>query len=159
MKVFLKPGEIYISDIPTVVSTILGSCVAITMYNKRLGVGGICHAMLPNSPYEKEDSTFRYVDRSIPYMLKKFEEYGIEKNEMELKLLGGADVINRINENTSSIGQKNIEIAMNIIKKERLILMLSDVGGKQGRKIHFYTKTGEILLKRISGSCNMQNIG
>ncbi len=155
MKVFLKPGEIYISDIPTVVSTILGSCVAITIFNKRLGIGGICHAMLPNSPYEKEDSAFRYVDRSIKYMLKKFEEYGIEKNEMELKLLGGADVISRTNGNSLSIGQKNIEIAINIIKKEKLMLMLSDVGGRQGRKIHFYTKTGEILLKRINGSCNL----
>jgi chemotaxis protein CheD len=150
MRVFLKPGELYVSDIPTIVSTILGSCIAVTIYNKRLKLGGICHAMLPRSPFAKEHSVFRYADSSILYMLNKFTTMGIKKDEMEIKLLGGADVIDRINEDTASIGRKNIDIALEIIKNESLHLVISDVGGRMGRKVHFYTHTGKILLKRIN---------
>jgi chemotaxis protein CheD len=150
MRVFLKPGELYISDIPTMVSTILGSCIAMTIFNKRLKIGGICHAMLPRSPYSKEHSVFRYADSSIFYMINKFETIGIRKDEMEIKLLGGADVIDRINEDTASIGQKNIDIAREIIKNENLQIIVSDVGGRMGRKVHFYTHTGKVLLKRIN---------
>ena len=155
MRVFLKPGQLYISDIPTMVSTILGSCIAVTIFSKRLKIGGICHAMLPRSPSVNENSileygVFRYVDGSFLYMLNKFEMMGIKKDEMEIKLLGGADVLDRVNEDTTSIGQKNIEIAMEIIRKESLRLMVSDVGGKLGRKVHFYTHTGKVLLKRIN---------
>jgi chemotaxis protein CheD len=150
VKVFLKPGDLYISDIPTMVSTILGSCIAVTVFNKRLKTGGICHAMLPKSPYAEEHRAFRYVDSSILYMLSKFEMMGIRKDEMEIKLLGGADVIDRMNEDTASIGQKNIEIALEIIRDEDLQLTISDVGGKMGRKVHFYTHTGKVLLKRIN---------
>jgi len=164
MRVFLKPGELYISDIPTIVSTILGSCVSMTIFNKRLKTGGICHAMLPKSPYTKEHSVleygiFRYVDSSILYMLKKFEAMGISKDEMEVKILGGADVIDRINDDIASIGQKNIEIAMETIRNERLKLMISDVGGSLGRKIHFYTHTGKILLKRINSVQSLRENG
>jgi chemotaxis protein CheD len=47
MNIFLKPGALYISEKPAIVSTILGSCIAVTIFNKRLKVGGICHALLP----------------------------------------------------------------------------------------------------------------
>ena len=158
MRVFLKPGDLYVSDIPTMVSTILGSCVALTVFNKRLKIGGICHAMLPKSPYAKEYYVFRYVDSSIFYMLSKFETLGIRKDEMEIKLLGGADVIDRMNDETASIGQKNIAIALEIIRNESLQLTVTDVGGKMGRKVHFYTHTGKILLKRINSVHSSQSI-
>ncbi|MCX5812301.1 MAG: chemotaxis protein CheD [Proteobacteria bacterium] len=150
MRVFLKPGELYISDKPTIVSTILGSCIAVTIFNRRLKAGGICHAMLPRSSFTKGHHEFRYVDSSILYMLNKFETMGIRKDEMEIKLLGGADVIDRMNESMASIGQKNIEIALEVIRNENLQLKVSDIGGKLGRKVHFYTHTGKVLLKRIN---------
>ena len=150
MNVYLKPGELYISDKPAIVSTILGSCVALTIFSKRCKTGGICHAQLPVNPSSKGDDVFHYVDSSILYMLKEFEMMGILRSEMELKLLGGADVLDRFDERTSTVGQKNIETALDIIKKENLTLKISHVGGKLGRKIHFHTHTGKIFLKRIN---------
>ena len=150
MNVYLKPGELYISDKPVIVSTILGSCVALTIFSERCKTGGICHAQLPVNPSSKGDDTFHYVDSSILYMLKEFETMGILRSEMELKLLGGADVLDRFDEATSTVGQKNIETALDIIRKENLTLKVSHVGGKLGRKILFHTHTGKIFLKRIN---------
>ncbi|MBA4390321.1 MAG: chemotaxis protein CheD [Syntrophus sp. (in: bacteria)] len=149
VKVFLKPGEVFISREPAVVSTILGSCVAITIFNERLKVGGICHALLPGSPSLQGADYCRYVDSSITYMLKKLEAMGIQRHEMEIKLLGGADVLNIMDVTRPSVGQQNIEKALEIMNTEKLALTLSDVGGKTGRNIRFYTHTGTVLLKRI----------
>ncbi|HVN95553.1 MAG TPA: chemotaxis protein CheD [Syntrophorhabdaceae bacterium] len=154
MNIFLKPGEIYISDKPEIVTTILGSCVALTIFSKRLRVGGICHAQLPINPSPSGDDPFRYVDSSLLYMLKKIEIMGISKGEMEIKLIGGADVLDRTHTNSSTVGQKNIETALSLIQGQGLSLAASHVGGELGRKIHFHVHTGRILLKRITRISN-----
>jgi len=154
MKIFLKPGELCVCDRPTRVSTILGSCVAVTIFNQRLRVGAICHALLPKNP--KGHDALRYVDSAISSMFQKLEAMGVSKNEMEVKLLGGAHVLER-NGTTQSVGQKNIETALEIMKQENLNLAVSDVGGRMGRKIHFYTHTGRVFFTRIKRIPHEQN--
>ncbi len=149
MHIFMKPGELYILEQPSIISTILGSCIALTIFNKRLKVGGICHALLPKNPAAQGRDQFRYVDSAVFYMLQQFETIGIGKEEMEVKLLGGADVLDRTDGTTVSVGQKNIETALEIMENEDIKLAASHVGGKFGRKVHFYTHTGKVLLKRI----------
>ena len=148
MNIFLEPGGLYISGEPSIVSTILGSCVSVTIYSRRLMIGGICHALLPKR--QTSTGTFRYVDSAISYMLRRFEMMGIRKNEMEVKVLGGADVFERTDGHAKSVGRQNRETALEIIKNENLNLSVSDVGGNLGRKIYFYTDTGRVLLKRIN---------
>jgi chemotaxis protein CheD len=149
VKIFLKPGEIFISREPAIVSTILGSCIAVTVFNERLKAGGICHALLPENRSLQEDDYGHYVDGAIIHILRKLEAMGIQKHEMEIKLFGGADILEIIGTKKSSVGTQNIERALEIIKSEELLLTHSDVGGKTGRNIRFYTHTGAILLRRI----------
>ena len=149
MKVFLKPGELYISDRPTQVSTILGSCIAVTIFSTRLGIGGICHALLPKRSSNDEHDEFRYVESAITHMLRKFDALGVEKHELEVKLLGGADVLERIDGNTISVGKRNVQAALETMKSAGIRPVVCDVGGTLARKVHFYTHTGKVLLKRI----------
>jgi chemotaxis protein CheD len=149
VKIFLRPGEIYVGDRPARVSTILGSCIAVTMFNERLERGAICHALLPRNPAADGQGILRYVDSSIRYMLERFRDMGVHKGELEVKLLGGADVIERVNDMALSVGQQNIQTALEIMKKEEIIPLSIDVGGAQGRKIHFETHTGKVLLERL----------
>jgi len=79
---FLKPGELMITEVPTIVTTVLGSCVAITMFSERCSVGGICHAMLPKGSLAHPTDRFRYVDTSILYMVHLFETLGVRKVEI-----------------------------------------------------------------------------
>jgi chemotaxis protein CheD len=149
-RVYLKPGELFTAERPTLITTVLGSCVAITMFVERLGVGSICHAMLPRNPPSNAIDTFRYVDSSILYMIEDLGAAGVKRNEIEVKLLGGADVLDRVEGSPASVGQQNIKEAMDIIRKEKLELAACDVGGESGRKIVFYAHTGRVLLKRIN---------
>ena len=95
---YLKPGQVYIAETPTLVSTVLGSCISVTMFSSRFRIGAISHGMLPlcksmNSCAGECHESFKYVDCSIQRMIKMFNTYGIKSGEIEVKLFGGADVL------------------------------------------------------------------
>jgi chemotaxis protein CheD len=148
--VYLKPGEVHISDRPSKVSTVLGSCVAITMFSQSKGLGGICHALLPRNQFFSEREKLHYVDSSIFYMLWTFESYGVKRDAIEVKLFGGANLFEREN-GKETVGQSNVEVALDVISFEGLSLIASDVGGTQGRKLFFETHTGRVFLRRLKG--------
>lgn len=148
-RVYLKPGEFYGAESPAVVSTVLGSCIAVTFFNPRTGIGSICHALLPTNPACHDVATFRYVDSSVLHMVRRFDTMGIKRSEMEVKVLGGADVLEGLAGAAVTVGRQNIEAAFRIIEREHLSVAVTDVGGNIGRKIYFCTHTGKVLLKRL----------
>jgi chemotaxis protein CheD len=147
--VYLKPGELIFCEHETLVTTVLGSCISVTMFHPKSRIGAICHALLPQEKAKGE--AFRYVDTSILNMLERFAGYGISRTRIEVKLFGGAEMLiaSRNSNRSVTVGSKNIEIALQVIKTEQLRLVASDFGGTQGRKIYFHTHTGEIFLKRL----------
>jgi len=155
---FLKPGEIHFADEPLVVSTLLGSCVAVTMFSPRHRVGAICHALLPScrkgEPCRAVQATEggKYVECSIWLMLKEFQARGIHNSEIEAKLFGGSDMFDAHEGGVGSVGSQNSAKACQMLEHESIRIVSSDVGGPRGRKIFFYTHTGEVLLKRLRKS-------
>lgn len=146
--IYLKPGELTVAERPALVCTVLGSCVALTLFSPRLRVGAICHAMLPSGEC---GGPFKYVDSSVRHMLEQFERLRIKRSEIVVKLFGGADMFDAASPNRSpTVGRQNIQFASETLRQEGLQLVGSDVGGRQGRKLLFYTHTGEVLLKRLA---------
>lgn len=151
-KVYLKPGDLYIGEGPTKVTTVLGSCVSVTLFNRRLRLGAICHAAMPHCRKVKKchelcRDVFKYMDCSLHYMLERMRSYGVAGGELEVKLFGGADTLSSKKENT--IGSMNVKMALEIIRLEHLRIIAADVGDSFGRKIIFLTHTGEVYLKRL----------
>jgi len=93
---------------------------------------------------------YAYVDYTIKTMLKKFEALGIKYHEIEAKLFGGSTMNypDNMDNNVTTVGRQNINIARRILEAEGVRLAAYDMGGTSGRKIIFYTHTGRILLKR-----------
>lgn len=150
--VYLKPGELYIGERPAKVTTVLGSCVSITLFNRRLSIGAMCHAVMSHCRKVKKchevcEDAFRYVDCSLHYMLWRLRGHGVTDSELEVKLFGGADTLSSKKENT--IGSMNVKMALEIIRHERLRVIAADVGDSFGRKIIFLTHTGDVYLKRL----------
>ena len=105
--IYLKPGEIVVSREPVLVSTVLGSCVAVTMFSPSCGVGAICHAMLPDNG--GRDADLRYVDTALQHIFRKVAGYG-GGSDLVVKLFGGARVLN-VGDNESSgrtVGEQNV---------------------------------------------------
>jgi len=148
---YLLPGEVFESDGPAMVNTVLGSCISITMFSKAHQFGMICHSMLPNSKeaFKKDDNCMKYVDCSLIYMHEQFEHRKIKQNEIEVKLFGGSDMF-EYNRNIETVGAKNIASAVKHLSDLKYNLIAKDVGGQFTRKLYFSTETGIVYVRKIS---------
>lgn len=144
--IFLRPGDIIFSDHPAVVTTVLGSCVSVVLHHPQLGIGAICHALLPTGEC-LADENLRYLDCSMLRMIGWFRRRGVALEELDVKLFGGADMWDFQCTGQHSVGQQNIQAAFQLIQDTGLRLTASNVGGARGRKLYFYTHTGEVLLQ------------
>ncbi|HEY3309884.1 MAG TPA: chemotaxis protein CheD [Desulfuromonadaceae bacterium] len=146
--VYLKPGEIYVSRVPALVSTVLGSCVSITLFSPESKAGAMCHALLPSGSI---DEGFRYVDSTLDYMFSRLSAVSGRSSGFEAKLFGGADVLKPggLLSGAPSVGSQNVEIALQVIKRLGMVLTASDTSGDRGRKIFFYSNTGEVFLRQV----------
>lgn len=148
----LWPGELVVLERPSVAVTVLGSCVAVTLWHGRTGLGAICHALLPESAVRGgEGEPFRYVEPSVRYMTGEFQRRGIGPRDTEVKVFGGGDVlVSRTPSGHRSVGGRNVQAAFEAVQAAGYCVAASDVGGQRGRKIFFDTSTGAVLLKRLS---------
>lgn len=146
--VFLKPGEVVVSRRPVLVSTVLGSCVAVTMFSSVSGIGAICHAMLP-AIVAGQHHDLRYVDKAIRYIYRKIIEYGAQ-DDLIIKLFGGAQVL-ALNYAgfRGTIGEQNVARAQEIIALLGLTIDNADTGGLFGRKLFFSTLDGSVYVRRM----------
>ncbi|SHO43445.1 chemotaxis protein CheD [Desulfopila aestuarii] len=149
-KIYLKPGELVITQEPVMVTTVLGSCVSVTMYHSGSKTASICHGMLPKGG---GSDNFKFVDTSIGYMIKFFQKMKIAREEIEVKLFGGADMFSggRVSVSNLTVGRQNITTAIRCLKGFGLTIAASDVGGKNGRKLIFRTDSGIVFIKKMSG--------
>jgi chemotaxis protein CheD len=157
--VYLRPGEMVLVRVPTILTTILGSCVGATFWSPRLGIGALCHALLPRSPFlfsfnaDKVELAMgrRYVDFCIRDLARQFDSLGAKRKEVEVKLFGGADVITVGRDDLHpTIGRMNCDTAIETLHEEGYNLAASDLGKTFGRKIRFNTASGRILLARLT---------
>lgn len=146
-KHYLHPSTIWISKEPEWVTTVLGSCVSVCMFDKKKCIGGINHFMLPYWNGEGLESP-RYGNVAIAQLFKKMIECGVKKEDIVCKIFGGAEVLGE-QSSVFNVGQRNIELACKVIQEMGIPVLSSSTGGRQGRKIHFNTGTGEVLQKYL----------
>ncbi len=158
---FLNPGELIVTSRGMPVITILGSCVAITVFSPEKKTGAIFHAMLPehrnksmvisNSPPVSPGSD--YVDYAFYYVREKFRQKGINFKTAKFMLFGGGDVIYSVSQQGwSSIGSQNINMAKKLIENEGVSLHGEDTGGKNGRKLTFFPDAGKVYLEYLNNN-------
>lgn len=147
---FLYPSNLYASITPFRVGTILGSCVAVCLYDPILKVGGINHYMLPLWNGQGLASP-KYGNIAIEKLLEKMYLMGSQKANIRAKVFGGGEVI-ETTVKQFNIGERNIKIALEMLEELKIPIIAKSVGGKQGRKIEFNTNTGEVKHRFIEKS-------
>jgi chemotaxis protein CheD len=154
--IYLRPGEIYFTDQPSVVITVLGSCVSVILFHRHLGLSSICHGSLPRCRNKRACSgacceSAKFVECSLRTMVDRFKQSGVALCELEARIYGGACMFSARPhaKGAISVGKQNITTAQKLIDREGLKVVSSDTGGEQGRKIVFNTATGEVMLKRL----------
>jgi chemotaxis protein CheD len=152
-EISIAPGCLHIARRAAILQTILGSCVGVTFWYRPLAVGALCHAVLPKCPAGcYGDTTHRYADSGIRFLAEQFDLMGAPRENVEVKLFGGADVLvmsNRTGQPT--IGAQNCRTALEVLELEGFRVTASDLSGKRGRSIRFHTGTGVVLVQRLGG--------
>lgn len=149
---FVHPGEIIVKASPAVLWTVLGSCVAVILYDARKKIVGMNHYMLP-AWNGKEAPTAMYGDIAIKNLINRMLAMGCETETLQARIVGGADKTNK----TFEIGKKNINIAFEAIRKENIHIVCSQVGGACGRKIKFISTKGELYIKTLNEAQKIDN--
>ena len=153
----LKPGDFYLALQPTLIKTVLGSCLTVTMYAPRTGYGAACHAMQPICrkkalqcrPDQCREKS-RYVECIIPEMIRQLQRYGVGMAELEVKIFGGADMMLKEMAAHQRVGSLNIRKANEVVEALGLVIMSADVGGGVGRQLIFNTGNGDVWIKRLT---------
>jgi chemotaxis protein CheD len=145
--VTLFPGEYFVSDKPVVLSTLLGSCVAVCMRDPNAGVGGMNHFMLPAPGHSASSGAWsvktRYGSYAIETLINGILKYGGHRNRLEVKVFGGA----KLYEGGGDIGASNAQWVLEYLDREGLRPIASDLGKDYARSVYFYTDTGRVLMK------------
>ncbi|MDY0362805.1 MAG: chemotaxis protein CheD [Desulforegulaceae bacterium] len=142
---FIQPGYIYLPVSPTKISAVLGSSVAVSIYDKTKKTGGMAHFLYPEIHIEDQPRAI-YGDVSIKALIKMFINIGSKKESLEAQIFGGAFNKSHSNKN---IGKNNILSAQKILIRERIPITSEDTGGEKGRKIIFDTHTNEIVILKV----------
>lgn len=153
-RVFLLPGEYIVSKKPHRVTTLLGSCVAVCLYSRRAGFGGINHYMLPTSSGER---TAKYGDYSLETMLRLMKHGAGSLDGVEAMVFGGGNVVGAIRSG-AWIGEKNVEVAHSILRKHNIRITREHVRGETGLKLTYQTWDNQVEYRWIERSVFAQSM-
>lgn len=145
----INSGEYHVSNDPTeVITTLLGSCVAVCLFDPESGVGGMNHFMLPE-PRTGIIRLFqldaRYGRHSLDLLLRGVLKKGARREALQAKVFGGGKMFESRQYN---VPEANVEFAVNYLVDKEIPIIAMDVGGNYGRKIYYYLKDHRVMVKK-----------
>ena len=147
-KIYLHPGQLYASGESSAVTTILGSCVALCLWDPLKHIGGINHFLLPVGAAAGPNSP-RFGNVAVPELIGQTVKLGAERKRLQAKLFGGANVIEAFRDRENHLGTQNVLIARELLEAEAIPVVGEDVGGYKGRKLIFLTDDGSAWVKEL----------
>jgi chemotaxis protein CheD len=143
--VFLVPGSMYCSSELSIVSTVLGSCVSLCLWDTLTRVGGMNHFVLPHGP--AGEISLRYGDVAIDALWQAMERLGATRRRVRAKVFGGAAVLPFGDDET--VGEKNVRLVSEWIGTHGVPVMAAQTGGRRGLQIRFNTGTGAVAVRNL----------
>jgi chemotaxis protein CheD len=149
--VFLHPGQMHVATAPCAIKTLLGSCVAVCLWDAEARVGGVIHYLLPHGRAGRSE-TGRYGNLAIPALIQAICALGGRTESLKAKVFGGAKVLAALcSGNGPSLGDSNVAAAKEILAGRSVPVVASDVGGNHGRRVLFHVEDGSAWVWRLSG--------
>lgn len=147
-RINIVQGEYAVSKNPdALISTLLGSCISVCLYQPSKGIGGMNHFLLPG---ERTGAKLGLGERHGAYLMELLIngllKQGVAKSELLAKVFGGAQTVAFLGDD---IGERNISFARQFLKEEQIPIISESVGGKLGRRIQFWPATGKVMQSFI----------
>jgi chemotaxis protein CheD len=148
---YLHPGHLVVSAEPRLLTTILGSCVAVCLWDAAARIGGMVHFLLPESSGGAQESTARYGDIAVPQLLRELKARGANQRFITAKLYGGACVLQALRkDNGDHLGTRNVGVAKRALQTANIRVVEEDTLGTGSRKVIFDTGTGNTTIHVVN---------
>ena len=122
----------------------LGSCVAVIAYEKASKTGGIAHIMLPGkSPTKDKAEENKYAENAIENLLDALKSLDSKKANIEICLVGGANVLRKEND---TIADNLILSIFEILEREKLSIKKTSLGGYERRTAKLTLHSGSVTF-------------
>ena len=139
----ILPGEFYVTREHEMISTLLGSCIAVCLRDPVYGVGGMNHFKLPAPQGTQQDAQdANYGLYAMELLINAILKAGGKRQHLEARVYGGGNVLKAIDNN---IGQKNIDFVMAFLRKEKIHVASKDVGHDAAQQIYFHPISGNVF--------------
>jgi chemotaxis protein CheD len=142
---YLSPGHIYLSHEPALVSTVVGSCVAVSLWDSRKGYGGMAHFLYPFTG-DRQRATAKYGNVAIKCLVSMFLDLGVPEKNLRAQIFGGALTAPA---DSIRIAKENVQAARKVLRSHRIQIVSEDTGGKMGRKIVYNTQRNEAIVYKV----------
>ncbi len=144
---FLPPAAVHCTAVPSRVTTILGSCVAVCLWDRVRRMGGINHYVLP---HRRDDSpSLRFGDVAIARLLEEMRQLGCNPGSLRAKVFGGAAVLPYAS-GGDPVGDQNVRVALDRLHAHGIPVIARQTGGRSGLLIRMFTESGEVLVRRVA---------
>ena len=143
----LRPGYIFANSEPSLITAQLGSGVAVCLWDRVLGIGGMGHFQLPK-PGTKDRPTARFGAMSVAILIKMLIKMGARQENLEAQIYGGGHRYRY----AKDMGSRNLRVARRILKKSRIQIVSEDTGGTLARRVLYHTRTNEVLCMKTPKS-------
>jgi len=150
----LQPADFYVVEQNEIISTVLGSCIAVCLRDKKNKIGGMNHFLLPYKqndkqrhwPVDYQSNQLRYGNISMELLINQLIIKGADRQHFEAKIFGAASVLL----NSSDIGERNLIFVREYLDAESIPIVCEDVGGVEARKILYNVEDGEVIRFLVS---------
>lgn len=141
-------GEFLVSDDPDVVlSTVLGSCVSVCLFDPAFGLGGMNHYLLADAS-EGEATSLKYGANAMELLINNMLKRGAARARLQAKVFGGSRMSGRF----ADIGPRNVEFALRYLAAEDFPVVGRDLGGAEARRVNFHPATGKARVVHVTGT-------
>ncbi len=147
--IYLQPGLQVVTVDPTILTAVVGSCVAVCLWDRNLGVGGMTHYVLPYWGGSDGSSSGRYGNVGIGTLIERLVDLGSHPPDLRAKIFGGANPVGRPGWVREQLGIRNAELAFDMLAERSIPVDSSAVGGHRGRKVRFQTDNGSSWVKAL----------
>ncbi|HSN90483.1 MAG TPA: chemotaxis protein CheD [Anaeromyxobacteraceae bacterium] len=146
LQVYLHAGQLHAAPAAAAVTTILGSCVSVCLFDPASGIGGMNHFLLPHH-VEREKSA-RFGSVAIPDLVEAVVSAGARRAGIRAKVFGGASVLHALR-TSRNLGEENAHLALRLLEAAHIPVIEIDVGGQKGRKLIFHSDDGSAWIRRL----------
>jgi chemotaxis protein CheD len=141
------PGQFIITTAPALISTVLGSCVAICLWDNVTHMGGMNHYLLPGNSSDDPGNSNRGLTANR-LLIRSLLNRKSKIENLEAKVFGGCNSLYQQND-LYRVGERNIEMAMQVLDEFKIKVRSRHTGGALGRRIVFNTYSGKVRMKLI----------